>query len=114
MKGLFSIVALVAALLFAATPALAAGSGAKGKAGAESGEKLFQQHCAVCHPDGGNIINPKKTLRSKDLQANNITKPEDIVKVMRNPGPGMPTFDEKTIPDPEAREIGEYILKSFK
>jgi cytochrome c6 len=33
---------------------------------------------------------------------------------MRNPGPGMTTFDEKTIPDKQAKEIAEYILKSFK
>jgi cytochrome c6 len=114
MKGLFAIVPLAAAIFFSAALALAAGSAAKGKAGEETGEKLFQQHCVACHPGGGNIITPEKTLHSEDLKANNITTPEDIVKVMRNPGPGMPTFDEKAIPDAEAHEIGEYILKTFK
>jgi cytochrome c6 len=33
---------------------------------------------------------------------------------MRNPGQGMTTFDEKTIPDKEAKEIADYILKTFK
>lgn len=120
MKELFAIILLAGAVFFAAAPALAAGDAAKkdntakGKAEAQAGEKLFQQHCVACHPGGGNIVNPQKTLRSEHLKANNITKPEDIVKVMRNPGPGMPTFDEKLIPDAEAREIGEYILKTFK
>ena len=38
----------------------------------KSGEELFKQHCAACHPDGKNIINPKKTLNKKDLEANFI------------------------------------------
>lgn len=81
---------------------------------ASSGETLFNQHCKKCHRNGGNIINPEKTLYSDVLEANNIRTPEDIVKNMRNPGKGMPKFDEKKIPDKEAREIGEYILQAFK
>ena len=79
-----------------------------------TGEALFKQHCLVCHPDGGNIIKPEKTLHGKDLAANNITRPEDIVKTMRNPGPGMNKFDEATVSDKEAMAIGEYILETFK
>jgi cytochrome c6 len=33
---------------------------------------------------------------------------------MRNPGPGMNRFDAKTISDKDAKEIAEYILKTFK
>ena len=78
------------------------------------GEDLFDQHCVVCHPRGGNIMNPQKTLHSGDLAANKITKPEDIVAIMRNPGPGMPKFDSEKIPDNFAKELAEYILKTFK
>lgn len=87
---------------------------AKEAAKGMSGEAEFKEHCAVCHPDGGNIINPQKTLHKKNLEANNIKKPEDIIQKMRNPGPGMTQFDEKTIPDKEAQKIAEYILKTFK
>jgi cytochrome c6 len=83
---------------------------AKGK----SGEELFQQHCSVCHPDGGNIVNPQKTLHKKDLDANKIKKPGDIVNKMRHPGPGMTQFDKKTISDKDAKKIAEYVLKTFK
>lgn len=83
-------------------------------AAAGKGEALFKQHCTMCHPDGGNIVNPKKTLHAKDLKANRITKPEDIVKVMRTPGPGMTPFDAKTIPDKDAMEIARYVLNTFK
>jgi len=77
------------------------------------GAALFKQHCAVCHPDGGNIINAKKTLHKKDREANNLKSTEDIVRFMRNPGPGMLKFDEKTISNKKAHEIAEYIVKTF-
>jgi len=78
------------------------------------GETLFNEHCVACHPGGGNIINPKKTLHSSDLTANNITKPEGIIAIMRNPGPGMPKFDNEKIPDNFAEKLAEYVLKTFK
>jgi cytochrome c6 len=79
-----------------------------------SGEAEFKERCAVCHPDGGNIINPEKPLHKKDLAANGIRSPADIVKTMRNPGTGMTPFDKKTVSDKEANAIADYILKTFK
>ncbi len=79
----------------------------------QAGEALFNKNCAVCHVNGGNIINPQKTLHKKDREANHIRNANDIVKRMRNPGPGMTKFDEKTIPNKEAHEIAEYVLKTF-
>ena len=78
------------------------------------GEESFNKNCAVCHPDGGNIINDKKTIRSKDLKAKGINNVADIVRIMRNPGPGMSKYDADEIPDKEARDIAAYILKKFK
>ena len=54
------------------------------------------------------------TLHKKSLAEHGITKPEDIVKTMRNPGPGMTKFDKKIIPDEEAKKIAKYILETFK
>jgi cytochrome c6 len=89
--------------------------GISGKAvSATPGEAGFKQNCAVCHPDGGNIINPKKTLHKKDLDANNVKNAEDIIKLMRKPGPGMTAFDANTVPDKDAKEIANYILTTFK
>ena len=109
MKTARTAVVLAAAASLLAFSVFAA-EGKKGK----TGEELFKQHCSMCHPEGGNIINAKKTLHGKDLMANNIRNAEDIVKVMRNPGPGMNKFDAKTLPDKEAKEIAEYVLKAFK
>lgn len=81
---------------------------------AKSGEALFKQHCAVCHPDGGNIVKSQYTLHKKALAAHNITKPGDIVEKMRNPGPGMTKFEVATIPDQDATAIAQYVLDTFK
>ncbi len=90
-----------------------AGSAKQGSAGS-LGEEGFKSQCAICHPDGGNVVNSRKTLHKKDLDTNNVKTPDDIIKLMRNPGPGMPKFDDKAIPDKEAKEIAEYVLKTFK
>jgi cytochrome c6 len=89
-------------------------SGSNVLADGKRGEALFKEHCALCHPDGGNIVNPKKTLHRKDLDANNIKSKDDIVRFMRKPGPGMTTFDAKIISDKDAKELAEYILKTFR
>jgi cytochrome c6 len=78
------------------------------------GAKLFQQHCAACHPDGGNIVKPAFTLHKKDRDAHGVKTAGDIVGKMRNPGPGMTRFDAKTISDTDAKEIAEHIQKTFK
>jgi cytochrome c6 len=83
------------------------------EAAEKTGEQLFTEHCVVCHAEGGNIINPKKTLLKKDLLANNIKTADDIIKTIRKPGPGMAAFDVKTISDKEARKIADYIFKEF-
>ena len=86
---------------------------------AKKGEKIdakakFEQHCASCHPKGGNIVNAQKPLGKSSLAAHGIKSEKDIVGKMRNPGPGMNKFDAKTVPDKEATAIAGYILTTFK
>ena len=38
----------------------------------------------------------------------------DIVDKMRHPGKGMSTWSAATLPDSDAQEIADYILKTFK
>jgi len=102
---------LVATVTMLALCALAASSFADTKK--IDGAKEFKEHCAVCHPDGGNVVNPKKTLKKADREANGIKNTKDIVKNMRNPGRGMTKFDKKTISDKDAKAIAEYVLKTF-
>ncbi len=88
-----------------------------------TGESLFKANCSSCHPEGGNILNKKKTLSKADREANHIFTAEDIVKKMRNPGPvpshpqdwaGMKMFDKYKISDDDALKIANYILQTFK
>ena len=111
MRRMF-ILAAVAALFCFVVSGTAMSQDAAGKKSA--GEKEFMEHCAVCHPDGGNIINSAKSLRKKDLDANGVKTSADIVKLIRNPNAGMTKFGKKTISDKNAKAIAEYILMTFK
>ncbi len=108
MKRIGFILSVLIVLGLAVT-AVSARDAAKTK----SGEELFKTNC-VCHPDGGNIVNPSKTLHKKDREANGVKKVADVIARMRNPGPGMTRFDQSTIPDRDARKIADYIFKTFK
>jgi cytochrome c6 len=77
------------------------------------GKAAFLHNCIACHADGGNEVNPEKTFSRADLQRNNIHTPADIVRIMRNPGPGMLKFDAATLSDEDAHVIAEYILATF-
>jgi cytochrome c6 len=78
------------------------------------GKKEFNEHCAVCHANGGNIVNAQKPLNMKSLKANGVKSAKDIIAKIRKPGPGMTRFDEKTISSKEATAIAEYIMKTFR
>jgi len=81
---------------------------------AKAGEEAFIKHCGICHAEGGNRINPAKTLSRKDLNANGIKTPADVIIKIRNHRPGIIRFDEVMISDKEAESIAKYILKTFK
>lgn len=108
-KTLLSTVLLLAVCVSAST-----GLCDTRKGGKIDGKKEFEEHCAVCHPNGGNIINKMKPLDSKSLKANGVKNAKDIIAKMRNPGPGMTKFDDKTISNKEAKAIADYIMKAFK
>lgn len=111
---LFLSVACIAAFLSLSICTVFAEEAAKPKAGNKVGEELFKKNCSVCHPGGGNIINSKKPINNKSLASRNITTPEHILKVMRNPTPPMVKFDEKALSDEDAKAVAEYILTTFK
>jgi len=80
----------------------------------QTGEALFKQFCSNCHPDGGNISDPEKSLHGAALSRNHISTPDDIVKIMRKPMSRMLPFDENTLSNKDARKIAEYVLSTFK
>lgn len=72
-----------------------------------AGESIFKAKCSSCHPDGGNIINPKETLKG-------IKNSSKIITKVRKGGGGMPAFDAKAISDSDAKLLANYIIKTFK
>jgi cytochrome c6 len=81
---------------------------------APDGEALFKQYCSSCHPNGGNVSDPERTLYGSVLKKKRITTPDDVVRVMRKPLSRMIRFDAATLPDRDARAIAEYVLKTFR
>jgi cytochrome c6 len=77
------------------------------------GKADFEMFCSGCHPQGGNVINPAKTLRKMDREANGVKSAADIVKLMRKPGEGMRTYTREDISNKRAKALAEYILKTF-
>jgi cytochrome c6 len=76
-------------------------------AAGNSGEAIFKAKCAACHPDGGNIMKPNETIKG-------IKDAKKILKQVRKGGGGMPAFDAKTISDADAKQLADYIIKTFK
>lgn len=74
---------------------------------ADKGAALFNEKCASCHPNGGNIMNPKATLKG-------IKSAQVVIKKARKGGGGMPVFDSKTISDADLKAVADYIVKTFK
>lgn len=98
MKNGIILAALVLSTALLTSAASAATSG---------GEAIFKGKCASCHPDGGNIINPKETLKG-------LKDPKMIIGKIRKGGGGMPAFDAKSISDADAKQVANYIIKTFK
>jgi cytochrome c6 len=78
------------------------------------GEALFKQYCSSCHPNGGNVSDPDRSLHGSALKRRHITTPEDIVRITRKPISRMIRFDPSTLSDRDARIIADYILTTFK
>lgn len=95
-KGFTTLATLFAVALFSSAAVAA-----------DRGEAIFNEKCASCHPDGGNTMDPKETLKG-------IKNPNKIVKKIRKGGGGMPAFDSKAISDADAKLLANYIVKTFK
>jgi mono/diheme cytochrome c family protein len=79
---------------------------------AAAGERLFESHCAACHPGGGNTMMPNYPLRGAPQLADFDT----FVAFLRDPrlpdgsrGP-MPPSSADTITDIQAKSLYHYIL----
>jgi cytochrome c6 len=93
--------------IIAVTVAACVGMMSDASFAAETGEAIYKAKCASCHPDGGNIMNAKATLKG-------IKDPKKVTGKIRKGGGGMPGFDAKSLSDADAKAVADYIVKTFK
>jgi cytochrome c6 len=82
----------------------------QGATGAAPGEQLFKEQCAACHAGGGNILNPKQPLKGSPV----LKTFAAFLSQIRKPQPPMPAFAPAQIPDKQAQQLYDYILKQEK
>ncbi|KAK4523277.1 hypothetical protein GAYE_PCTG50G1170 [Galdieria yellowstonensis] len=73
---------------------------------------LFEQNCAACHANGGNIIfyARNKTLFPKALEKNGYRDKASIAQITKQGKGAMPGYANK-LDDQEISLLSEYILQ---
>ena len=74
------------------------------------GAVLFEQHCAGCHLNGGNIIRRGKTLKMKALQRYDIASVEAIAAIARE-GRGQMSGYGDVLGEAGDQQVAEWILE---
>ena len=73
-----------------------------------SGAQLFQNHCAGCHVNGGNILRRSKTLKLAALERNGITTPVEIAAIAVQ-GRGQMSSYAAVLGDGGAEAVANYV-----
>ncbi len=69
----------------------------------------FNKYCSSCHSNGGNLMNPKKTLSKKDLANNGVDNIGSISTLVTNGKPPMPAFG-KSLSNEEIANVAKYVM----
>ena len=100
------IVAIVMPLFLLAT-----GMGIGQETGSEGkGRETFAMNCSPCHPQGGNLIKPEKTIKG----SKKLTNPKALLEWIRKSVASMPVFPAARISDKQAEELYLYIVMAAK
>jgi cytochrome c6 len=108
--------ALGALLLFAACglagpgmPPANAAQASPAAADTKAGEAIFSTNCAVCHPEGGNVVDPAKPVRGSAKLKDFPT----FLGWIRVPNSPMTPFSAAQIPEAQARELYRYVVETL-
>jgi cytochrome c6 len=72
-------------------------------------DRLFEIHCAGCHPNGSNIIRRGKNLKQRALQRNGYGDADAIAALITDGKGNMSAYGDKLSPD-EIAALAQYIL----
>ena len=75
---------------------------------ADSGKSLFNNNCAGCHINGGNIIRRSKNLKLSSLKRNGIDNPEAIANIARQ-GIGIMSGYEDELGDNDDQILANWV-----
>lgn len=75
----------------------------------QEGSTLFELYCAGCHPQGGNIIRRRKTLKLKSLERDGYDTLEPLADLIAKGQSNMPGFEEK-LNTTQIETLSEFVL----
>lgn len=79
-------------------------------ADASAGAEIFASNCISCHSGGKNLLNPAKTLSSKDLKDNKKDSEAAIIALITNGQPPMPAFGSRLSAE-QIKNAAAYVLQ---
>jgi len=86
---------------------------------AETGAVIFEAKCAACHANGGNVLNPGKTLFPAALEKNGYADVDSVSTLLRNGKGQMPKYQGSIPPvsrlsDEDIEQVATYVLDMAK
>jgi len=109
-----AFICIAIALTFFTTPATAQALPTSQKVAAEtvtatqSAATLFEQNCAGCHANGGNIIRRGKNLRKKAMERNGYGEVNAIAQIITH-GKGIMSAYGDRLNEEEIGAIAQYV-----
>jgi cytochrome c6 len=76
----------------------------------QRGGRLFENHCAGCHLNGGNVIRRNKTLKRQDLLREGVKGPADVARIAAN-GKGQMSGYAKVLGEGGPDAVGAWVWK---
>jgi len=79
-------------------------------AGSAGANEVFDKNCAACHKDGGNIMNPDKTLSKESLEKNGVNSVDAVKKLVSEGKAPMPAF-KGTLDGAQIDEVSAFVIE---
>jgi len=80
---------------------------------APNGAIIFENNCAGCHVNGGNIMRRGKNLKLKALQKNGVDSVEAIAQLVTH-GKGLMSAYGDRLTAEEIAEVAKYVTEQAK
>ena len=78
-----------------------------------NGALIFENNCAGCHVNGGNIMRRGKNLKLKTLQKNGVDSVEAIAQLVTHGKGSMSAYGDRLSAE-EIAEVAKYVTEQAK